>query len=50
MYWDSRRKLEVFFDQASIPLLWDSSWNQWKHLLGTKIGVNLIENPFVGIH
>jgi len=20
-------------------LLWDSSWNQWKHLLGTKIGV-----------
>jgi hypothetical protein len=20
-------------------LLWDSSWNQWKHLLGAKIGV-----------
>jgi hypothetical protein len=36
---DARRKLEVLFDQASLPLLWDSSWNQWKHLLGTKIGV-----------
>jgi hypothetical protein len=36
---DSRRKLEIFFDQSSLPLLWDSSWNQWKHLLGAKIGV-----------
>jgi len=36
---DSRRKLEVFFDQTSLPLSWDSSWNQWKHLLGTKIGI-----------
>src|SRR5260370_14690224 len=39
IYRDSRRKLEVLFDQASLPLLWNSSWNQWKHLLGTKIGV-----------
>jgi hypothetical protein len=39
IYRDSRRKLEVFFDQASLPLLWDSSWNHWKHLLGTKVGV-----------
>jgi hypothetical protein len=38
-YRDSRRRLEVLFDQASLPLLWDSSWNQWKHLLGAKIGV-----------
>src|SRR5579859_5418821 len=36
---DSRRKLEILFDQTSLPLLWDSSWNQWKHLLGTEIGV-----------
>ena len=36
---DSRRKLEVFFDQTSLPLLWDSSWNRWKHLLGIKIGI-----------
>ena len=39
IYRDSRRKLEVFFDQASLPRLWDSSWNQWKHLLGAKIVV-----------
>lgn len=39
IYRDARRKLEVSFDQASLPLLWDSSWNQWKHLLGTKIGL-----------
>jgi hypothetical protein len=39
VYRDSRRKLEILFDQTSLPLLWDSSWNQWKHLLGTKIGV-----------
>jgi hypothetical protein len=39
IYRDSRRKLEVLFDQTSLPLLWDSSWNQWKHLLGTKIGI-----------
>lgn len=39
IYRDSRRKLEILFDQASLPLLWDSSWNQWKHLLGAKVGV-----------
>jgi hypothetical protein len=39
IYRDSRRKLEVLFDQASLPLLWNSSWNQWKHLLRAKIGV-----------
>ena len=39
IYRDSRRKLEIFFDQASLPLQWDSSWNQWKHLLGAKIGL-----------
>jgi len=39
IYRDSRRKLEVLFDQASLPLLWDSSWNQWKYLLGAEIGI-----------
>jgi hypothetical protein len=39
VYRDSHRKLEVLFDQTSLPLQWDSSWNQWKHLLGTKIGL-----------
>jgi curved DNA-binding protein CbpA len=39
IYRDSRHKLEIFLDQASLPLLWDSSWNQWKHLLGAKLGI-----------
>jgi hypothetical protein len=39
IYRNSRRKLEVFFDQTSLPLLWDSSWNRWKHLLGAKLGI-----------
>ena len=39
IYRDSRRKLEVIFDQTSLPLLWDSSWNRWKYLLGAKLGI-----------
>lgn len=39
IYRDSRRKVEVILDKASLPLLWDSGWNRWKHLLGAKIGV-----------
>lgn len=32
-YRDARRKLEITVDQAVMPLLWDPTWNQWKHLL-----------------
>jgi len=39
VYRDARRKLEIAFDQASMPLSWDSTWNQWKHLLGAKVSV-----------
>ena len=39
VYRDARRKLEITFDQAAMPLSWDSTWNQWKHLLGTKVSV-----------
>ena len=39
VYRDARRKLEITFDQAAMPLSWDSTWNQWKHLLGAKVGV-----------
>ena len=39
VYRDARRKLEILFDQATVPLTWDSTWNQWKHLLRAKIGV-----------
>ncbi len=37
IYRDSRRKIEILFDKVSIPWIWDSSWNQWKHLLGATI-------------
>jgi hypothetical protein len=39
IYRDSRHKVEILFDQASVPLMWDASWNQWKHLLGARISV-----------
>jgi hypothetical protein len=41
---DLRRKLEFWLDPASLHTLWDSTWNQWKHLLATKIEV---EGTFV---
>jgi hypothetical protein len=39
VYRDTRRKLEVVFDSALLPLTWDQTWNQWKHLLGVKVAV-----------
>jgi hypothetical protein len=39
VYRDARQKCEIMFDQSALPLSWDSTWNQWKHLLGAKIGV-----------
>ncbi|MGB6877629.1 MAG: hypothetical protein WBD87_16515 [Candidatus Acidiferrales bacterium] len=42
IYRDARRKLEIAFDQAAMPLSWDSAWNQWKHLLGAKVGVKAV--------
>jgi len=39
VYRDTRRRLEITFDQAAMPLLWDSTWNQWKHLLCAKVSV-----------
>jgi hypothetical protein len=41
---DSRHRIEAHFDQSSLPLSWDPSWNQWKHLLGAKVGVSA---PFI---
>ena len=40
IYRDARRKCELIFDQTVLPLSWDSTWNQWKHLAGIKLGVN----------
>ncbi len=39
VYRDTRRKCEITFDQAAVPLSWDSTYNQWKHLLGAKVSV-----------
>jgi hypothetical protein len=41
---DARRKLEFWLDPAALHTLWDRTWNQWKHLLATKIEV---EGTFV---
>jgi hypothetical protein len=41
---DVRRKLEFWLDPSVLHVLWDRTWNQWKHLLGTKIEV---EGTFV---
>ncbi len=37
LYRDLSRKLEVWLDPGVLPLVWDATWNQWKHLLGTKV-------------
>ncbi len=37
---DMRRKVEFWLDPAVLHIHWDPTWNQWKHLLGTKIEVN----------
>jgi hypothetical protein len=40
VYRDARRRLELVVDQAAMPIIWDPTWNQWKHLLGARIDVN----------
>ena len=39
VYRDSRRRAEVFLDALSLPVFWDPTWNQWRHLAGTKFGI-----------
>ncbi|MGH9353253.1 MAG: hypothetical protein ACRD2G_14020, partial [Terriglobia bacterium] len=40
VYRDARRKLELTVDQAAMPIIWDQTWNQWKHLLAAKVEVD----------
>ena len=40
LYRDNRRKLELWMDPAVLHMMWDASWNQWKHLLGAKVEVD----------
>jgi curved DNA-binding protein CbpA len=37
IYRDVRRKLEVTLDQSAMPIIWDASWNRWRHLLRAKV-------------
>ncbi len=39
LYRDSRRRAEVHIDPSLLPIGWDPTWNQWKHLVSVKIGV-----------
>lgn len=41
---DTRRKLEFWIDSVALQTHWNRSWNQWKHLLDSKIEV---EGTFV---
>jgi hypothetical protein len=40
VYRDSRRKAEIYLDAGLLPLGWNPTWNQWKHLVGTKFEVS----------
>jgi hypothetical protein len=44
IYRDAGRKVEIILDPVSLPICWDSTWNQWRHLVGAKLGV---EGTFV---
>jgi hypothetical protein len=40
IYREVRRKLELMVDQAAMPVVWDQTWNQWKHLVPAKVEIN----------
>jgi curved DNA-binding protein CbpA len=37
IYRDARRKLEATLDHSAMPIIWDATWNRWRHLLGAKV-------------
>lgn len=39
LYRDGRRKVEIYIDRALLPIGWDPTWNQWRHLIGPKAGI-----------
>ena len=39
VYQDTRAKLEILIDESLLPISWDSTWNQWKHLLPSKLRI-----------
>ena len=42
VFLDSRSKREILVDQAVLPISWDSTWNQWKHLLPSKLSIKSV--------
>jgi hypothetical protein len=36
---DRSRKLEILLDQQLLPLRWDQTWNQWRHLLNASLEI-----------
>jgi hypothetical protein len=39
VYRDTRHRLELAVDQAAMPIVWDPTWNQWKHMLDAKADI-----------
>jgi hypothetical protein len=37
---DARRKLEVLIDHQLLPLKWDQTWSQWRHLVSASIEIS----------
>ncbi len=37
---DPRRKLEVLIDHQLLPLKWDQTWSQWRHLISASIEIS----------
>jgi curved DNA-binding protein CbpA len=37
IYRDARLRLEATLDHSAMPIIWDATWNRWKHLLGAKV-------------
>jgi hypothetical protein len=40
VYRDARRRLEAIVDQCAMPIVWERTWNQWKHLLAAKVEID----------
>lgn len=37
---DPRRKLEVLIDQKLLPIRWDPTWSQWRHLIAATVEIS----------
>ena len=44
VYNDARRKVDIILDPCLLPLEWDPTWNQWKHLIGA---IAIVSGSFV---